>query len=77
MVDLNCNFKCDWLIGPPIISMTITIIKILMLITMKTMKIIIVIMILMIMIKKITPSKGRISPYKTLYMPCCLFLNQF
>ena len=77
MVDLNCNFKCDWLIGPPIISMIITIVKIPMLITMKTMKIIIVIMILMIMIIKITSSKGRISPYKTLYMPCCLFFNQF
>ena len=40
---------------------------------MKIMKIIIVIMIMMIMIIKITNSKGRISLYKSLYMPCCLF----
>ena len=40
---------------------------------MKIMKIIIVIMIMMIKIIKITTSKGRISLYKSLYMPCCLF----
>ena len=40
---------------------------------MKIMKIIIVIMIMMIKIIKITTSKGRISLYDSLYMPCRLF----
>ena len=46
-----------------------------MLMRMKIMKIIIVRMIRMIMIIKITNSKGRISLYKSLYMPCGLFLT--
>ena len=46
-----------------------------MLMRMKIMKIIIVIMIMMIMIIKITNSKGRISLYKSLYVPCRLFLT--
>ena len=58
--------------------MIITIIKMLLKITIIIIIILIpVIMIMMIIMINITTLKGRISLYNSLYMPCCLFSNQF